>query len=150
MRSSNVWVLIQESMVNQWLIVFPTFYTPYVDFLGLIHYQMITIIPRRRMRKSPSIMVLILVYENQVTNIGKRFFLVSIYLSQYHNSSFLCSLSSLPDTFRYHRTLEILFLVKTWWLTTFRSWFLNPLEKMKNRIWYIFTYIYIYMYMYMW
>ena len=112
MRSSNVWVLIQESMVNQWLIVFPTFYTPYVDFLGLIHYQMITIIPRRRMRKSPSIMVLILVYENQVTNIGKRFFLVSIYLSQYHNSSFLCSLSSLPDTFRYHRTLEILFLVK--------------------------------------
>ena len=76
------------------------------------NYQLITILSRRRMRKSPSIMILILVYKNQVTNIGKRLFLVSIYLSKYHNSSFLCSFCSLPDIFRCHRTLEILFLVK--------------------------------------
>ena len=72
----------------------------------------IIIIFRRRIRISPSIMVLILVYKYQVANIWKRLFLVSIYLSKYHNSSFLCSFCSLPDIFRCHRTLEILFLVK--------------------------------------
>ena len=108
-------------------------------------YQMITIISRRRMRKSPSIMVLILVYTNQVTNIGKRLFLVSIYLSQYHNSSFWCSFSSLPDTFRYHRTLEILFLVKDLIIYIILKLIFKSTRKMKNRICY-FIYIFIYTY----